>query len=310
MGKKKIIIFQHGGGELANQLWNFVSIYAYCLEKGYECRNYSFFEYGRYFNIPTGSWLIDLFFFLPFRSYTKRRNAVRVRAWRFLYTLLYVIPIRLLFKEHLVSSKNIEKKVYYLPPTDSPKELEKETPTIYMEGWLFRNPEGIRKYRQEIVHYFSPNQKISASIDDTVSSLRQKFTHLVGVHIRQGDYAVYKSGEYLISQERIREILDEYLKNFTKSSVDTCFVITTDGEIQKDMFNGLNVVVNNKSAVEDIFTLSGCDVILGSDSSFGNFAAYYGNIPHIVFKKEPIDWRYYLDKKTYFENKYCTLVHY
>lgn len=311
--KKKVIIFQHGSGELANQLWNFVSIYAYCLEKGYKCRNYSFFEFGKFFNIPVGNLLIDFFFFWPFRSYTKRRNSLRVRIWRFLYKILYAVHIERFFKNYIISSKNIEKKAYYLPPSASTPELERleqKRQTLYMTGWLFRNPLGIKKYREQIVKYFAPNSNISGSIRKTINSLGERFTHLVGVHIRQSDYKVYKSGEYLIPQERIREILDEYLRINNKIVVDTCFVIATDGEIQKEIFDGLNIIINNKSAVEDMFTLSRCDVILGSDSSFGNFAAYYGNTPHIVFKNEPMDWNYYSDKRAYFENKYCTLVHY
>jgi hypothetical protein len=311
--KKKVIIFQHGGGELANQLWNFVSVYAYCKERGYECRNYSFFEFGKFFNIPVGNLLIDIFFFWPFRSYTKRRDALQVRIWRFLYKLLYVAPIERFLKKNTVSSKNIDKKTYYLPPSAKVPELdnlERKEQTIYMTGWMFRNPVGIKKYREDIVNYFSPNSEISKSTERTFTPLREKFSHTAGVHIRQSDYKVYKSGEFLIPQERIREILDEYLKVNKKSIAETCFVIATDGEIRKEIFEGLNIIINNKSAVEDMFTLSRCDVILGSDSSFGNFAAYYGNVPHIIFKKESIDWNYYSDKSTYFENKYCTLVHY
>ena len=52
------------------------------------------------------------------------------------------------------------------------------------------------------------------------------------------------------------------------------------------------------------------DVIIGSDSSFGAFAAYYGNIPHIVFNKKSMDWAYYRNNQKYFQNKYCTLVHF
>ncbi|MDP2705022.1 MAG: alpha-1,2-fucosyltransferase [Patescibacteria group bacterium] len=311
--RKPIIILQHGGGELGNQLWNFVSIYAYCLEKGYDCRNYSFFEYGKFFNIPVSSPLIDTFFFSPFASYTKRRNAMRVKIWRFLYKILFIMPVRLFFGKNIISSKNIEKKVYYLPPTETSKELEnaeRRARMLYMDGWLFRNPVGMKKYRKEIITYFAPQKDISASIEKTLGDLRGKYNYLVGVHIRQGDYTTYKGGEYLIPQKRVREILDEYLHINDKDSASTCFVITTDGKVDEEIFKGLHIVVNNKSAVEDMFTLSGCDVIIGSDSSFGNFAAYYGDIPHIVFKKEPMDWEYYKGKSDYFENKYCTLVHY
>src|SRR3989344_2287792 len=49
---KRIIILDHNRGRLANQLWNFMSIYAYCLEKGYALENYSFFDEVDSFTIP------------------------------------------------------------------------------------------------------------------------------------------------------------------------------------------------------------------------------------------------------------------
>ena len=60
---KKVIILQHNGGRLANQLWPFVSIYAYCLENNFELDNYCFFEYTRYFSIKIQNRLIDWVFF-------------------------------------------------------------------------------------------------------------------------------------------------------------------------------------------------------------------------------------------------------
>lgn len=310
---KKVIIVQHGGGELANQLWNFISIYAYCLERGYECRNYSFFEYGSFFDIPVRNRLISLIFFLPLRGFSGRRSAKRVKFLRLLYKLCYAKPITYLRSKQLISSQNTEKKVYYLPPTASSIELaevEKRSDTLYTTGWLFRNPEGIIKYRTQIVDYFKPNKNIRNSIETTLSALRGSYRNIIGVHIRQGDYAVYKDGEYLVPQERIRKILDEYLAESAISKTETFFLITSDGRIDTTLFQDLNFSVSKKSPVEDMMTLAQCDAILGSNSSFGNFAAYYGNVPHIVFEKDAMDWIYYRGKSAYFQNKYCTLVQY
>ena len=80
--------------------------------------------------------------------------------------------------------------------------------------------------------------------------------------------------------------------------------------LEKDKFEGLNTRISDKNLIEDFLILSMTDVILGSDSSFGNLASYFGNIPHLVFQKEKMNWNYYLDKKKYFENKYCTMVNY
>ena len=73
---------------------------------------------------------------------------------------------------------------------------------------------------------------------------------------------------------------------------------------------GLNLSVSKKSAVYDLFLLSKTDIILGSNSTFSAFASYYGNIPLVVMQKEKMDWDYYADKKSYFENKYSTFVSY
>lgn len=310
MIKKRVIILQHGGGELANQLWNFISIYAYCLEKGHECRNYSFFEYGNFFNITVGNKFINFLFFTPFRSYTKRRHGLRVRVFRFIYKFLYVRPVAFLFKQHVITSQNALGEAYCLPPTKTTQGLrlqEKKDGALYMIGWLFRNPKGIIKYRENIIQYFKPKQKILKSIDKTISPLRLQYKHIVGIHIRQGDYVTHKSGEYFIDQKRVREIIDEYLQQNDIILSDIYFIITTDGPVDENYFKGLHYSLNRKNAVEDLFTLSKCDVIIGSDSSFGNFASYYGNIPHIVFKKKDMDWNYYQDKKEYFENKYSVM---
>jgi hypothetical protein len=81
--------------------------------------------------------------------------------------------------------------------------------------------------------------------------------------------------------------------------------VCSDESVDKEKFMGINFVVSDKGAVEDLFILASCDVILGSDSTFGGFASYWGNIPHIVFKQNKIDWVYYENKTQYFENKYC-----
>ena len=48
MKKKEVIIINHNGGQLANQLWNHISIQSYTLEKGYSFKNYCFFEYANF----------------------------------------------------------------------------------------------------------------------------------------------------------------------------------------------------------------------------------------------------------------------
>ncbi len=307
---KKAVIIEHGGGELANQLWNYASIYAYTLETGFKLENPSFYEYGSMFQIRRG-YVADMLLYSPFRAYRGRRNKLLPKTWR----KLYKFWAKFVYARHpnsVISSVNSNNQVYYLPPTqmatEDLKRLEIEG-QIYFSGWLFRNPRGLEKYRNEIVEYFKPIEKIKTEVDAFVAQAR-KFKHVVGVHIRQGDYKEFKNGAYWIEQTRVREILDEYLKFSGKTKEEVCFVITSDGKIRTEFFTGLNILISPLSAIHDLFVLSRTDIVLGSDSSFGDFASYLGNIPHIIFKRESVDWNYYFGKNTFFENKYCTMVQY
>lgn len=308
--KKKVIILQHGGGELANQLWTFASIYAYCLEKKFNCQNPSFFEYGQYFNIPVKNRFIDFLFFKHFQNHHTRRNNCKNKFWRFVYKIYTKIFI-LIYRKRVVSSTNKTNKKIYLPPTkenDVLIKLERNDYPIYLTGWLFRNPEGLKKYRKEIVEYFKPKEKYTRSAEIKIKELKNEYKNIVGVHIRQSDYKEFKGGKYFISQERVREILDEYLREAEKIPTETVFIITSDGLIEKNIFSGLNIEINKGNPIEDMYLLSLCDAIIGSNSSFGHFASYYGNIPHIILENENIDWDYYRNKNDYFNNKYCTLA--
>lgn len=311
---KKAIILKHGGGELANQLWNHVSIYAYCLEKNLECENHSFFEYAHLFDIPPiKNKIIHSLFFSPFHNYVGRRSSFRTRFFRTLYKA-YVFFVYVRNQGSIISSINTTNTPFYLPPSHLSKEylldIEKNNDTIYFDGWLFRNPDGIQKYRNKIIGYFTPKEFVRAKVQSVITPLRKRFTHIVGVHIRHGDYTTFKNGRYFLETSRVFEILKEYLKESGKQAEETIFVVASDGDITIDDFPGLNTISVHGNAVEDLFTLGATDIIIGSDSSYGNLAAYFGNIPHIVMTKEPIDWAYYHSKATYFPTKYCTMVHY
>lgn len=201
---------------------------------------------------------------------------------------------------------------YSLPPTGKTAELsEKESrPTIYFNGWLFRNPEGLKKYRSEIIKFFAPNDSIMQKIDNELTDARKQYRHIVGVHIRQGDYRTWQNGKYFVGEERVRAIIDEYLAFTSYSVSETLFIITSDGPVNTSIFLGLNIKLAQGNAIEDMFLLSKTDIVVGSDSTYGDFAAYYGDIPHIIMTNSIMDWEYYRGKNKYFMGEYATWVHF
>ncbi len=306
---KKIIIIKSSGGELANQLWNYSSILAYAKEKNVPLQNWAFFEYASYFNLPKHSWLIEHIFFNRFKNDTTRKSAFKKRMWRKIYDI-FSRSVMNLHKRSLVRVMDND-KTFYLPPTSNEhiKELERKG-TLYLDGWIFRNSLGIAKHHKYISDYFAPKAHIKEKVDTFCNSLRIKHKTLIGVHIRQGDYKTWKGGRYYISPKEMSNVVREYLEQNNINKNDVCLVIASDGGVDETLFEGVQTTLTHMNMVEDLFVLSKCDVIIGSDSTFGDFAAYLGNIPHVIAKKDSVDWEYYKNKEGFFENKYCTWVHY
>jgi hypothetical protein len=305
---REIIIFKHGGGELANQLWNYLCIYAYGLHSKSPVANPSFYEYHSYFNLVQSHGLPTRLLSSLGLGIKARRNSFTRQLWRRIYAI-YSRTIEIICKKTIVSSENLSGSVFYLPPTvDLPEDCRQKK--IYFKGWLFRNPIGLAMYRENLLTAFAPKQDILQRVNEIVSPLKTLFSHMVGIHIRQGDYAIFKDGRYRIGEKRVREVIDEYIEFAAISPDTTVFIITSDGKVNPENYKGLNIYISNENPITDLFLLSSTSIILGSDSSFGAFAAWYGNIPHIIFKNEHIDWTYYKEyiQKGFFNNKYCTLL--
>lgn len=305
---RKIVILKHGGGELANQLWNYVSIYAYGLEIGAEVKNPSFFEYHYFFNFLPKESLKTRFLSFFFKTPRRRAHFIN-RIGRIKYAV-WVKIVSLLHTSRIVSSENTENTAVYIPPTKDLEAKYKEYSTLYFCGWLFRNPRGIEKFSKELHELFRPHAKIHTRVENIIKPLRTRYTQIIGVHIRQSDYKNFKQGKFVITQERVRTILNEYVTENALDTAKTLFLIASDGPINQDVFKGLTIYISKENSVTDLFLLSQTDTILGSDSSFGAFAAWYGDVPHIIFEHETMDWAYYKDKKNFFENKYTLLTQY
>ncbi len=311
MKKKEAIILNHNGGELANQLWNHISVFAYTLEKGYACKNYCFFEYAPFFSITPQNSIVNIIFYRSFRLLLRFLPFLLLKKiFRRVYRY-YQFVIKKKYPNSIIYSRTTHKYLgtFLLPPTQpAPKslsEIEGGSTPILFDGWLFRNPIGIRIYRKEILAEMRPLEDTERIVKEFMEPIRKKYKTVIGLHLRQGDYVNFKHGKFFVQQERVRKIIDEYIEHFSIDTSTSCFVICSNGPIEHARFKNLAIVKSEHAFVRDLFILAACDVILGSDSTFGSLAAYYGNIPHIIFKKEEMDWKYYQNKKEYFDNIYC-----
>ncbi len=276
---KKVFVTGHNLGRLANQLWQYISVYAFCLEHNYQCINLAFFEYETAYDKLPKSYLSYVLNKIHIISLGFSKKYGRYIGYIFLYFFSYLI------------------KLFY------------RKNALFISDWLYRNPKGIEKYRDKIIKTFRPSSPIWNRIVPEINTLRKKYKTVIGVHIRKGDYRTPAWKDKYFNDHDVGRILHEYLKTFILDSTNTCFLLCSDGPIDISEFKDLSVSISKGSAVEDLYKLSLTDMIIGSDSTFGAFASYYGNIPYMVFHRS-IDWNYYRKKTKYFENKYNTTVHY
>src|SRR3989344_8035634 len=106
---KEIIILRHNGGQLGNQLLLYTSVYAYCIEKGYKCLNYSFFEYNQYFNFHSPHFWTGVFEKLNKLKFYKKRVII-YQIYKYTSYLLQLLKREFLLRED-------PENIFYLPPT-------------------------------------------------------------------------------------------------------------------------------------------------------------------------------------------------
>ncbi|OGE30426.1 hypothetical protein A3F29_03675 [Candidatus Roizmanbacteria bacterium RIFCSPHIGHO2_12_FULL_33_9] len=287
---KQVIILRQSGGRLGNQLLLYASVYAFCLEYNYKCINYTLYNYADYFeksNRDKFTKLVGIFSKLKL-YHTHRDYFIVYQIYRFL-TYLYSF-----FKSGIVIKEDPQATIY-LPPTDDKnrshkKLIENITKSkhriFYIDGWSFRNPVGLKKYHKKIVDLLKPKQYTINRVESFINPLKRKY-HLIGVHIRQGEYKSKKfmGGEWYFNEKEVAGILKTYIEKNHKDPNKAMFIICSDEPVNLDYFKGLNVIRGIGSMMEDIVTLSKCNLIIGSNSTFGSFAAYFGNIPFFIFDR-------------------------
>jgi hypothetical protein len=220
---KTIVIIDGKGGRLANQLWLYAAVYAFCLEKKYVCKNYYFFRYAKYFNHK--------------QSILGRCIAGLPRQISLVLYQIYTAILKIVKHQSYIDYEG--SKEFLLPPSTTSEEAQQQvlahvtTPginKIYLGGWLFRNPVGLSAFHTEIVEYFKPQQKYYNTISSFMQNLRTQHTKLVGVHIRHGDYKVWNDGKFYYSFQEVRAMLDEFLAS-QQTPQAIGFIICSDEKI-------------------------------------------------------------------------------
>ena len=160
---------------------------------------------------------------------------------------------------------------------------------IVVSGWFVRYYDLFLKYRNEIVELFTLDSQYTEPVKvkmreaEKSSPLTSHLSPLrLGVHIRRGDYAQWRDGQFFFSDE----VYAAHINRFAEMHADKelhVYLSTNDPSVKEEHFQELcpNVSIHHLqgNAPEDLFMLSECDYLIGPPSTFSMVAAMYRDIP-------------------------------
>ena len=158
----------------------------------------------------------------------------------------------------------------------SSQELTKlrKYPVCIAKLWRFRSTTRIRECRSAVKKVFTPPEEILKQGADFINSLQCDV--VIGVHIRWGDYKTAVPDCYhdiAVYRQRMIETRDLF------KDKKVGFIVCTEEQMDLPELDDMNCVFPKSSAIVDLYTLAQTDLLIGSASTFSEWAAYWGEIP-------------------------------
>jgi|SRR5687768_7869645 len=309
----EVVLLRHtDGARLANQLWNVAAVFAYCVERRFDFRDVSNSDYRSGFPETRNpvAWG-DARRSSPLPQI--RRLGEKKKARRLLAAISGRLPPVLIqtVKHQVAPVIRAPDTVFYLPPSPVPREdarlalssAEKVNGgRIYFSGWPFKNPVGLRVHRRAILDFLRPTEYVAVRVAELFAGLRGRYQSIVGVHLRQGDYRSWLGGKLAVTPEEAADILREYIEWRQLRAREVLFVVCSDEPVPLHVFEGLEVMQGPGGIEDDMFALAACDAIIGSNSTYGGFASYIGDVPLILLRRGGMNWDRYADRTGYEED--------
>lgn len=157
---------------------------------------------------------------------------------------------------------------------------------IVVSGWFVRFYDLFLKYRDEICDLFAVKPEYSGPVKAKMTQCEEGTHDIVrlGVHIRRGDYAVWKDGIYCYSDEKYADYVSTFAAMFKDKNIHV-YLSTNDASVTREKYSELlsadniHVHILGGSPAEDLYMLSECDYIIGAPSTFSLVASMYRDIP-------------------------------
>ena len=145
-------------------------------------------------------------------------------------------------------------------------------------------PSNVTENSAKLRERFALRPDLEARVTAWVKPIRERYDRLIGVHVRRGDYAVFRGGRWFYDYETYRALMSHLMKVFAPERVG--FVVASPETFQAERWAGLPVHAAGPGvAVLEMYALARCDLIVGPPSSFSGWASFMGNRPIFYLEK-------------------------
>ncbi len=145
---------------------------------------------------------------------------------------------------------------------------------LLLQGFRIRCPQWVARQAPGLRAFFTPIDVHRQPAEALIAAQRQRAEVVVGVHIRQGDYAQHVGGRYFYTMSEYADLMRRMQQIMAPRTV--AFVICTHVPLPSSVFAEFTWKPGPGHMVADLHALSECDYILGPPSSFSAWAAFYG----------------------------------
>jgi hypothetical protein len=149
--------------------------------------------------------------------------------------------------------------------------------TVVLRGYYFYAPTLLMRHADEIRAYFQLVPPLRDRVERFLAGARKPGTKLVGVHIRHGDYRQYAGGDCFFTTEQYAGLMRRIESLLAPAAVH--FIVCSDEPQASDAFGALSWRPGPGSPVEDLYSLAGCDYLLGPRSTFNRWSSFVGKVP-------------------------------
>lgn len=280
-----MIIIIESAGQLANRMILFSHFIGFCKENNITLLNPSFIDYAHYFKGSISN-------FIPKFSSNKndeqsnknKPSRIKIYGIKIFSKLISKIFCNSNYNGKIITSINLSTEKYINKEFDLNEieniELLNKAKLTFVKGWLFRDYKNVEKHYETIKNYFEPLNIYLHNINNFIAHLRNQYDKLIGVHIRRDDYRNYENGKFYYEDE----IYIKYIKQL-KNIFNDCniiFILFSNEKIDTEFYKkeNLNITIGLGDFIEDLYSLSKCDYIIGPPSTYSLWASYYGKVSH------------------------------